>query len=66
MRWLLLSLVLLVSCTDNNSAHQLDYNNPGSFTPSDTRIKVRGCEELKARVAEWNGANPTDKKIADC
>jgi len=56
----LFSLLLVSGCSNTSDA------KPSQFTPTNKRVLVVGCEELKLEVLEHNKAHPTDQKVADC
>jgi len=51
MKYVLLSIILLSSCTGAGK-----YDNPGVFEPREETVRILGCEQLKER-------NPQE---ADC
>jgi uncharacterized protein YcfL len=58
----LFAILFVAGCSSpNNSA-----SKPSQFTPTEQRVIVVGCEELKEEIEKHNEANPNDQKVADC
>lgn len=59
-------IVVLVTLLSLLACKSLDPNDRGSFSISDRKVIVVGCEQLKQEIDEHNRKNPNQQLVADC